>query len=525
MFRNGLYEPVFNAYRGAIMKKRVEFLLSVVIILSIFLVSCGGAAAPTETAAVEQPTSAVEQPSETEAMTEEPTEAMTEAPGEATEAPAETAEATEAPEETEAALPQTGELRDPAEVALEAAGGEQLGGTLNILGVWAGAEADSFSAVVAPFEEATGINVELESTRDFNAVLTTRVEGGNPPDIAAAPSASTAASWAAEGKLIDLSDIVDMDQMGQDYAQTWLDLGTTEDGTLYQVFSWSALKGPIWYNPNTYDGPNPPQTWDELQAWAQQKADSGETPWCIGLESQAASGWPGTDWIEDIVLRQSGPDVYDQWWQGQIPWTSPEIKSAFETFGSIAGDPAMVYGGPTTALTLPFGNGGDALFTDPPGCYLHHQATFITDFFVQNNPDLQPVEDFNFFGFPDIDPANSGAAIVVGDSFSMYNDTPQGRAFIKYMISPEAQSIWVERGGKLGVNKRVPLDAYPDELARNAGEIIANAQIVRFDGSDLMPSAMNDAFWKAILDYVQDPGSLDSILANLDTVQQDAYTQ
>jgi alpha-glucoside transport system substrate-binding protein len=105
----------------------------------------------------------------------------------------------------------------------------------------------------------------------------------------------------------------------------------------------------------------------------------------------------------------------------------------------------------------------------------------------------------------------------------MYKDTPQARALIKYLTSPEAQSIWVMRGGKLGVNKRVPPEAYPDELAKKAGAIIASAKTVRFDASDLMPDAMNQAFWKAILDYVQSPGDLDSILANLDSVQKDAY--
>jgi alpha-glucoside transport system substrate-binding protein len=452
-------------------------------------------------------------------MTEAATAAMTEAAtGAATEA------MTAAPSEAATSAPAAA-LRDPAEVALEAAGGQKIGGTIDMLGVWAGSELDNFNAVLKPFQDATGIKVDIESTRDLNAVLTTRVEGGNPPDIAAAPSAGVAASWAAEGKLVDLTDVVDMNQMKQDYAQSWLDLGTTPDGKLYQIFAWSALKGPIWYDPKTYDGPNPPKSWDELQAWAKQKADSGTTPWCMGLEAAAASGWPGTDWIEDIVLRQSGPQVYDQWWQGKIPWTSPEIKSAFEVFGSIATDPKMVNGGPTTVLTLNFGNGGDALFTNPPGCYLHHQATFITDFFVKNNPAIKPVTDFNFFAFPDINPAYSGSEEVVGDSFAMYKDTPQGRALIKYLTSPEAQSIWVHLGGKLGVNKRVPLDVYPDDLARNAGKIIADAKTVRFDASDLMPSAMNDAFWKAILDYVQNPGNLDSILANLDSVQKDAYSK
>jgi alpha-glucoside transport system substrate-binding protein len=417
----------------------------------------------------------------------------------------------------------TGALRDPAEVALEAAGGQKIGGTVDILAVWSGSEQDSFLAVLKPFEDATGVKVQYEATRDINAVLTTRVEGGNPPDIAGPPSAGQAASWAAEGKVVDLTNVVDMAQMKQDYAQSWLDLATSPDGKLFEIFTWSALKGPIWYNPKTYDGPNPPKTWDELEAWAKQKADSGTTPWCIGLESGAASGWPGTDWIEDIVLRQSGPEKYDQWYQGKLAWTSPEIKSAFQQFGSVATDPKMVNGGPASELTLNFGNGGDALFTNPPGCFLHHQATFITDFFTKNTPTVKPVTDFNFFGFPDINPQYAGTVEVVGDSLSMYKDTPQARALIKYLTSPEAQSIWVMRGGKLGVNKRVPPEAYPDELAKKAGAIIASAKTVRFDASDLMPDAMNQAFWKAILDYVQSPGDLDSILANLDSVQKDAY--
>lgn len=185
----------------------------------------------------------------------------------------------------------------------------------------------------------------------------------------------------------------------------------------------------------------------------------------------------------------------------------------------------MVNGGPVSVLTLNFGNGGDQLFTDPPGCYLHHQATFITDFFVKNNPQVKPVEDFNFFIFPDINPQYAGTYEVAGDSFSVYKDTPQARAFIKYLTSPEAQAIWTARGGKLATNRRVPPTSYPDPLSRNAGEIMASAQAVRFDASDLMPSAMNEAFWKAVLDYVQNPGDLDNILAGLDEVRADAYSQ
>jgi alpha-glucoside transport system substrate-binding protein len=430
--------------------------------------------------------------------------------------------ATSVPEATSA--PSVSALGDAKAAALKAAGGQQLGGTLDILGVWGGSELDSFLAVLKPFEEATGTKINFEGTRDLNAVLTTRVNGGNPPDIAAPPSVSQVAEWAKEGKLVDLSPFVDVQQLKNDHGESWVALGTSE-GKLVAIFAWSALKGPIWYDPKTYDGPTQPMSWDELQAWAEKKAASGQTPWCIGVESGAASGWAGTDWIEDIVLRQSGPEKYDQWWQGKLAWTSPEIKSAFETFGKVATDPKMTYGGPTGILTTNFGDAGKPLFTDPPGCYLHHQATFITDFFVKGTPGVKPIEDFNFFVFPDINPQYASSAEVVGDAFSVYKDSPQARALIKYLTTPEAQAIWVNRGGKLPVNKHVSPDVYPDPLARQAGQIITDAKIVRFDASDQMPEAMNSAFWRAVLDYIQNPSMLDSILANLDKVQQDAYKQ
>jgi alpha-glucoside transport system substrate-binding protein len=154
---------------------------------------------------------------------------------------------------------------------------------------------------------------------------------------------------------------------------------------------------------------------------------------------------------------------------------------------------------------------------------LHQQGSFITDFFVKANPSLKPVEDFNFFPFPDIAPANAGAVEVAGDLFGMFKDTPQSRALLKYLTTPEAQEIWVKRGGSISPNKRVPLDAYPDQIARQQAQTLTAAATVRFDASDLMPEAMNSAFLKGILDFVQNPGSLDSVLSNLDRTRQESY--
>jgi alpha-glucoside transport system substrate-binding protein len=400
----------------------------------------------------------------------------------------------------------------------------KLGGAVGVLATWGGDEQESFLAMVKPFEEQTGVTIQYEGTRDLNAVLTTRVQGGNPPDAAGLPGPGQMAEFARAGKLIDLSTVLDQTAMRAQYSEDWLKLGQA-DGKQVGIFIKSAVKGSIWYNAKVFaqEGYAVPKTWDELTALATKIAGTGKTPWSIGLESGAASGWPATDWLEDIVLRQSGPEIYDRWHQGRQKWTSAEIKRGWETWGAIVGDPKMVYGGKQYMLATAFGEAANPLFTSPPNAFLHHQASFITSFITEANPNLKPVEDFAFFPFPDIDPTFAGGIVAAGDLFGMFKQTPQAAALMTYLTTPAAQEIWVKRGGALSPNKLVPFTAYPDPIAKASAESLINAKITRFDGSDLMPEAMNNSFWKATLDYVNNPGSLDSVLRSLDTVQADAY--
>jgi alpha-glucoside transport system substrate-binding protein len=407
--------------------------------------------------------------------------------------------------------------RRPREAAPPAP--EVLGGTVTVLGVWGGDELESFRAMVAPFEQRTGVRVEFEGTRDLNAVLTTRVEGGNPPDVAVLPGPGQMAEFARAGRLMALNPVLDVDAMRQQYAQSWLDLASV-DGALYGVFVKAALKGTIWYNPRAFaaSGYTVPQTWDELMALTDRIAAEGRTPWCIGLESGAASGWPATDWIENVLLRSAGPNAYDRWVRHDLPWTDPAVRDAWERFGRIAASPRMVYGGVQGVLATNFGASPFPLFADPPGCYLHHQATFIQEFIQRQFPALVPGEDFDFFAFPPIDTAQPPAVVVAGDVVGAFRDTPQARALIAYLTTPEAQAIWVRRGGALSPNRQVSPGEYPDLLSRRAAEILTSAEVARFDASDLMPEALNAAFWRGTLDYVQSPGQLDAILRRLDRI-------
>jgi len=178
-----------------------------------------------------------------------------------------------------------------------AAGAGQIGGQVSVLGTWGGSEQESFLAMVQPFEQATGVKVQYEGTRDLNAILTTRVQGGNPPDLAGLPGPGQMAELARANRLIDLSAILDQTALRDQYADDWLKLGSV-DGKPVGIFIKTSLKGTIWYNPrqlSQFTNGTPPKTWDELMALSQRISDGGTTPWCIGLESGASSGWPGTE--------------------------------------------------------------------------------------------------------------------------------------------------------------------------------------------------------------------------------------
>ena len=406
--------------------------------------------------------------------------------------------------------------------AAEAAGGVKLGGTLNLLGVLSDQQLDAYLGTLKPFEDATGVTIKYESTRDVLAVLQTRIAGGNPPDVVSDPSAGQISQLGAQGKLVALDQVLGMDQFRSDYPAGLIDLASA-NGHVYGVFYNSAVQGLVWYDPKNYKGPTSPASWSELTRWTTQTAASGKTPWCIGLESGPASGWPGAVWIEQFVLQQDGGEVYDQWWQGKLPWSSPEIQAAFQQFGGIATDKTEVSGGPTAVLTTSFNTSPLGLVASPPTCDLHVQADFLGNALAQEVPGVKPGEDINFFPFPPLDPARAGSVEISGEVLGLLKDTPQGRAFMKYVATPEFSTLVAGTGQWIAANKRTDLAAYSTTLSKKAAQIYANARTVRYTAQNAMPPAMSQAFLTAVLAYVKDPSTLDQQLATLDGVRAKAY--
>lgn len=397
--------------------------------------------------------------------------------------------------------------------------------TIDVLNVWSGEEQASFNAVVTPFEIQNSIVVNIETTRDVDAVLTTRIAGGNPPDIAILPNPAKMQQLASQGKLVPLDSFLDMTAIHANYSSAWTDLGSY-NGKLYALFYKAANKGTIWYDPKQASaiGGQAPAAWTDLITLSNTIASSGKYPWSMGVSSGSASGWPAADWMAQIYLNQSGPTMYDQWVAHKIPWTDPSIKSAFQMFGQIVAGKHYINGAPQSILATGFQEASYLPFKTPPGSYLYYLGDFTEGFITTQFPNAVAGTDFNFFPFPTINTQYKGAVTGGADVVVALRNTTAVQKLIKYLATPDAQTIWVKRGGFTATNKQVPASAYPNAIGAASAQMLASATSFRFGADDLMPPAMESAFWGGMLTFIGDPSKLDSILSSLESTAASSYT-
>lgn len=387
--------------------------------------------------------------------------------------------------------------------------------TVTILGSITGDGEATIAEVLAPFEAASGIDVVYEGTDQFATVLITRLAAGNPPDIALFPQPGLMADLAREGELVALDEVLSNQQLESAFDRQWLELASVDDRP-YGIWARVSLKSLVWYSPPAFAAARyeVPSSWTELQALSDRMVDDGNIPWCIGLESGAASGWPGTDWVEEFVLRQSGPEVYDSWVSGETPFSDPAIASAFNSFVELVQDGDRVLGGAVGAISTPFGDSPAALFDDPPGCYLHRQASFISTFFLDS---IEPGRDVGVFPFPEINPEFGSPLLVSGEQFGLLSNTPETQAMMEYLTTEEPHSIWSQAEGFVSPFRGIAIASYTDPNTRRQAEILAAADTLRFDGSDLMPGEVGTgAFWEGILNLTSGDADLETVLKEID---------
>lgn len=479
------------------MKRSLFSLLALVVILTMVLAACGATAEPEVT----EPTAAPE--------VTEPTAAP-----EPTKAP-EVEEPTAEEPTGEAAFPVM-----PGGYLEKALAGEYAGTTVTVDGPFTNPDDVRFNESMAAFEEATGITVNYIGDKQFEARITISVDAGDAPDIADFPQPGAVATFARRGAIIDPTTWISEDWLKQQYNQSWLDMAMVPDangapmtGGVWHRFNGKSL---VWYPKDDFEaaGYTIPTTWDELLALTQQIADDGDTAWCIGIGSEAATGWPATDWTEETMLRTTSLENYDAWVAGTLPFNSPEVKTAIETWSEIWFNDSFVYGGRDNIVSTYFGDAPAPMFEDPPKCWLHKQGNFITGFFPEG---AEAGVDYDFFYLPPVDEQYGKPFLVAGDIMSMFNDRPEVRALMEYFTLPESASGWLQNGGALAAHLTATPDMYGVDLERGVAELVAQATSFRFDGSDLMPAEVGSgSFWTGMVDYVSGTADLDTVLAEID---------
>lgn len=401
----------------------------------------------------------------------------------------------------------------------DAFAGKYKGTVVRMAGPFVDNDAVKFNDSIKDFEAKTGIDIQYEGSKEFEATISIRIDGGNPPDIADFPQPGLLETQVKKGKVIDLNKTLNTDAIKKNYIQSWLDMATmTGPNGKIMAGIWNRVnaKSLIWYPKKEFDkaGYKVPTTWAELMKLQEQIKKDGDTPWAIGIESGAATGWAATDWIEELMLRTTSLQNYDRWVKGELKFNSPEVRKAIQTMADIWFPAGNVYGGRRAIATTSFGDAPKVMFENPPKAWLHHQGNFITSFFPNN---LVAGVDYDFFYLPGLDPKYGRPVLVAGDIYAMLADRPEVRAVMQYFATGDSVKKWVQEGGAISPHKDSKLDWYTDPVSRKVAETIQNATSVRFDGSDQMPGSVGaGSFWREITAYVSGQKTLDETVKAID---------
>jgi alpha-glucoside transport system substrate-binding protein len=379
-------------------------------------------------------------------------------------------------------------------------------GSVTVLVPWGGAELVSFKAVVDSFMHSTGISVHVEPTRGLSEELGADLqEGGDPPDIAVLPSAGAIAMYAGLGKLKPLDNAV----AAGAYGPPWSDLmRPKDDGHIYAVPVKVDVKSLIWYDPAMFHHLGivaPPASWTQLVADEKTIEAAGGSPWCLAMASPPTSGWPGADWIADILLGQSGRAAYQEWVRGELKWDTGPVERSWQTWGNLIGAANAIYKGRDNALAAAVGS----IRPGPGGCYLQHGTLFDENF------PAKVKYPYDFFPFPA--QGTSGTSIpiqVSADFIGVFKDNPLAFKLVSYLTSKAEQEKFVTYQGPddgprvdgFSANKDVPASAYKGEgqaIERIAG-LLTHRELC-FSAADAMPPELGADFYQAILEYLAAP--------------------
>ena len=383
-------------------------------------------------------------------------------------------------------------------------------------------EADLFQESFAEFEECTGITINWNGSQEFEAQLPVRVEGGTAPDLAIFPQPGLLKKMVETGKMVAASDALAA-SVDANYTPDWKNYGTV-DGTFYAAPLGANVKSFVWYSPKTFadNGWEIPTTWAELLTLSDEIAKTDVQPWCVGFGSGEATGWVGTDWMEDLMLRFQDAETYDKWVSNEMKFDDPKVAEVLAEAGKILKNPDYV-GDVASIATTTFQDGGAGIVDG--SCAMHRQASFIGGILKGDyaativTPEDTDVEGgITTFYFPGVS-ADNKPALGGGEFVGAFSDRPEVQAVQLYLTTAE----WNNKKAALGTwfSAHLGLDTanVADPVNAVAVEILQNATTFRFDASDVMPAAVGaGSFWKEMTAWVaedkSDKAVLDAIQAS-----------
>ena len=393
-------------------------------------------------------------------------------------------------------------------------------GQVEILFGFGGDQSKGFQDGLNQWAQANGVTIKYsEASQSFDTIVRTRVQGNNLPDIALFPQPGVMMDIANSGKMQDLSALLDKTKIESTLVPGELAAGTSADGKLYGVPMSMNIKSLVWYPKKAFEakGYKTPTTTAELEALTNQIKADGTTPWCVGIQSAGATGWPATDWIEDFVLRYGGPEKYDQWVKHEIPFNDGVVVQAAQEFEKLALAEGNVFGGRKAVVSNAFATAGNPMFQDPPKCFLHRQGNFITqkDFFpdkVRANLD----EEVGVFYLPGVD-ANNKPLLGGGDLAGAFSNDEDTKKVMAHLTSPDFEFADLAASSWISPHKTFDVSKYPDETTKTVAGFAYESTVFRFDGSDQMPGAVGaGSFWKGMTSWISGQQSLDEALQSIE---------
>jgi alpha-glucoside transport system substrate-binding protein len=383
---------------------------------------------------------------------------------------------------------------------------------IEVFGPWLADDADAIADVLDGFDPA---EARYTGSSDFVADLGERLASGvERPDIAFVPQPAFVDEMIESGDLVAFSDDVVAAMTEGFVPGSWVDV----DGSVYALPYRANVKSLVWFRPDVFtaNGWQVPGSLDELDALvAEIESTTDIAPWCFSIAAGGETGWPATDWIEDLLLRQAGTDVYDQWVAGDVAFSDPRVEEAFETFEQLVLAPGRAFGGRSEVLQVEVARAADPLFAPSPGCAMFKQASFATSWFPDGTT-IGPDGTVDFFTFPGAEADEAPPLLVAGTQAVQLSDDPGVDDLMAYLASPDGAEEWARRGGYISSRTNVDLDRYYTGTDVRFSALLQDAPATRFDASDRFDSALRQAVLAGITSWIAGRVTLDELLASLD---------